>query len=261
MGRAISQAALVLVVFYLVLMVTPVVVQAADPERDFPIPVPKFNLDVNEAQTPEDYAFGLQLLFLFTILALAPSIILMTTCFVRVAIVLNFIKRALSVQELPPNQVIMSLALFLTFFIMAPTFNKINTIAVQPYLKGELPQKEALRRGIEPLREFMFRQTREKDIALFIRLGNLEQPRNTGDVPTYILIPAFMISELHLAFIMGLYLYLPFIVIDMVVASTLLSMGMIMVPPVMISLPFKLLLFVLVDGWHLLAYAIVKAYL
>ncbi|MEW5692780.1 MAG: flagellar type III secretion system pore protein FliP [Candidatus Hydrogenedentota bacterium] len=236
-------------------------IYGAGEDLNLPLPVPKVNIDITEAKSPEEVSTALQLLFLLTILALAPSIILMTTSFVRVAIILSFIKRALSLQDLPPNQVMMSLALFLTFFIMAPTFLKINNEAIQPYLKGEITQREALSKAMVPLREFMFKQTREKDIALFVKLGNLERPKNMNDIPTYILVPAFMISEIHISFIMGLYLYLPFVVIDMVVASTLLSMGMIMLPPVMISLPFKILLFIVIDGWHLLSYAIVKAYM
>jgi len=224
------------------------------------MPIPKIAFDINEAQSPKDVALSLQILFLLTILTLAPSIILMTTAFTRVVIVLDFIKRALSLQQMPPNQVIVGLALFLTVFIMAPTFTEINETALQPYLNGKIGNDQFFEKGMKPLREFMFRQTREKDIALFIKLSKIEKPENRADVPSYCLIPAFMISELKKAFEIGVYLFLPFIVIDMIVASALMAMGMIMLPPVMISLPFKIILFVLVDGWNLITYELVRSF-
>ena len=224
------------------------------------IPIPKIAFDISEATSPKDVALSLQILFLLSILTLAPSIILMTTAFTRVVIVLDFVKRALSLQQMPPTQVIVGLSLFLTFFIMAPTFSEMNEKALQPYLQGEISNQQFYDRGIEPLREFMFKQTREKDIALFIKLSNIEKPKNKTEVPVYCLIPAFMVSELRVAFEIGIYLFLPFIVIDMVIASALMAMGMIMLPPVMISLPFKLILFVLVDGWNLLIYELVKSF-
>jgi flagellar biosynthetic protein FliP len=224
------------------------------------MPIPKIAFDISEATSPRDVALSLQILFLLSILTLAPSIILMTTAFTRVVIVLDFVKRALSLQQMPPTQVIVGLSLFLTFFIMAPTLNEMNEKALQPYLQGKITNQQFYDRGIEPLREFMFKQTREKDIALFINLSKIEKPKNRADVPTYCLIPAFMISELRVAFEIGIYLFLPFIVIDMVIASALMAMGMIMLPPVMISLPFKLILFVLVDGWNLLIYELVKSF-
>ncbi len=224
------------------------------------MPIPKIAFDISEATSPKDVALSLQILFLLSILTLAPSIILMTTAFTRVVIVLDFVKRALSLQQMPPTQVIVGLSLFLTFFIMAPTFSEMNEKALQPYLQGEISNQQFYDRGIEPLREFMFKQTREKDIALFIKLSNIEKPKNKTEVPVYCLIPAFMVSELRVAFEIGIYLFLPFIVIDMVIASALMAMGMIMLPPVMISLPFKLILFVLVDGWNLLIYELVKSF-
>lgn len=224
------------------------------------MPIPKIAFDISEATSPKDVALSLQVLFLLSILTLAPSIILMTTAFTRVVIVLDFVKRALSLQQMPPTQVIVGLSLFLTFFIMAPTLTEMNDKALQPYLEGKISNQQFYDRGIEPLREFMFKQTREKDIALFIKLSNIEKPKNKNDVPTYCLIPAFMISELRIAFEIGIFLFLPFIVIDMVIASALMAMGMIMLPPVMISLPFKLILFVLVDGWNLLVYELVKSF-
>jgi flagellar biosynthetic protein FliP len=224
------------------------------------MPIPKITFDITEATTPKDVALSLQVLFLLTILTLAPSIAIMMTSFTRIIIVLDFVKRALSLQQMPPTQVLVGLSIFLTIFIMAPTFIEINDKALQPYLKGNIHNEEFFDRGIEPLREFMFKQTRKKDIALFIELAKLKKPRNEGDVPTYCLIPAFMISELKRAFEIGVYIFIPFIVIDMIVASALMAMGMIMLPPIMISLPFKIILFILVDGWNLLIYELVRSF-
>ena len=224
------------------------------------MPIPKITFDIKEAAGPRDVALSLQILFLLTILTLAPAIIMMMTAFTRVVIVLDFIKRALSLQQMPPNQVIVGLSIFLTFFIMAPTFTQINEEALQPYLKGKIDNEAFFNKGMEPLRDFMFRQTREKDIALFIKLAKIPKPKNQKDVPSYCLIPAFMISELKRAFEIGVYIFIPFIVIDMIVASALMAMGMIMLPPVMISLPFKIILFILVDGWNLLTYELVRSF-
>ncbi len=224
------------------------------------MPIPKIAFDITSAKGPKDVALSLQILFLLSILTLAPSIIIMTTAFTRVVIVLDFVKRALSLQQMPPNQVIVGLSLFLTFFIMAPTFTEMNDKALQPYLNGHISNEQFYDRGMAPLRDFMLRQTREKDIALFVKLSKIEKPKNRNDIPTYCLIPAFMISELKIAFEIGVFLFLPFIVIDMIIASVLMAMGMIMLPPVMISLPFKLILFILVDGWNLLIYELVKSF-
>jgi flagellar biosynthetic protein FliP len=224
------------------------------------MPIPKIAFDITQATGPKDVALSLQILFLLSILTLAPSIIIMTTAFTRVVIVLDFVKRALSLQQMPPNQVIVGLSLFLTFFIMAPTFTEMNDKALQPYLNGQLSNQQFYDRGMAPLRDFMFRQTREKDIALFVKLSKIEKPKNKNDIPTYCLIPAFMISELKIAFEIGVFLFMPFIVIDMIIASVLMAMGMIMLPPVMISLPFKLILFILIDGWNLLIYELVRSF-
>lgn len=229
--------------------------------EDFRMPIPKISFDIDEAQTPKDVSLSLQILFLLTILTLAPSIIMMMTSFTRVVIVLDFVRRALALQQMPPTQVIVGLAIFLTIFIMAPTINEVNEKALQPYLKGQITTEQFYERGMAPMREFMFKQTRDKDIALFIELAELERPKTRDDVPTYCLIPAFMISELKRAFEMGVYIFIPFIVIDMIVASALMAMGMIMLPPVMISLPFKIVLFVLVDGWNLLTYELVRSFM
>lgn len=224
------------------------------------MPIPRIAFDIQEASSPKDVALSLQILFLLTILTLAPSIVLMMTSFTRVVIVLDFVKRALSLQQMPPTQVIVGLSIFLTAFIMAPTFKEANEKALQPYLQQKITSEVFFERGFAPFKSFMFKHTREKDIALFIRLAKLENPKNKDDVPAYCLIPAFMISELKRAFEIGVYLFIPFIVIDMIVASALMAMGMIMLPPVMISLPFKIILFVLVDGWNLLAYELVKSF-
>jgi flagellar biosynthetic protein FliP len=224
------------------------------------IPIPRVGISIDEAQEPRDVALSLELLFLLTVLTLAPAIIISVTSFTRIAIVFSFIKRALSTQQEPPNQIMMGLAIFLTIFIMAPTIQEVNDVAVRPYFANEINAEQMFLRGMDPIREFMFRQTREKDIALFLRLGDVERPRNQEEVPTYVLVPAFIISELTTAFKIGILLFIPFIVIDLIVASTLMSMGIIFLPPVLISLPFKIILFILVDGWHLLTYQLVNSF-
>ena len=215
------------------------------------IPVPNLNIGIEPASKPQDVALSLQLLFILTILSLAPSIIIMMTAFTRIIVVLSFLRSALATQQMPPNQVVVGLALFLTFFTMSPYLDQIQKNAWQPYIAGTISQQNATTEALKPLREFMFKQTRENDIALFVNLMNGPRPASPEEVPTTVLIPAFVISELKTAFQIGFLIYIPFIVVDMVVASTLMSMGMMMVPPVMISLPFKILLFILVDGWHL----------
>jgi len=234
--------------------------------------IPFIDLTVRNPQGGQEVAFSLQLLLLLTILSLAPSIIILMTSFLRVAIVLDFIKRALSLQQVPPNQVLMGIALFLTVFIMWPTFSAIYTNSISPLAAGNLSVENAYRQAELPLREFMFNQmTREiagrdgalqrnSNIELFMAMRGLDRPREPGDVPTYVLIPAFILNELTIAFKIGILLFIPFIVIDMVVASTLMSMGMIMLPPVMISMPFKLILFILVDGWGLLTNQLIRSF-
>ncbi|MBO9540968.1 flagellar type III secretion system pore protein FliP [bacterium] len=209
---------------------------------------------------PQDVAANLQLLALLTVLSLAPAILLLMTSFTRIVIVLSFTRQAMGTQMMPPNQVIIGLAMFLTFFVMAPTLGEINTKALQPYMANQITQAVALDRAQAPIRKFMFKQTRQKDLALFVHMAKLQRPRNPNDIPTYVLVPAFVISEIKTAFQIGFVIYLPFLVIDMIVASLLMSMGMMMLPPVMISLPFKLILFVLVDGWHLLSRALVSSF-
>lgn len=214
-------------------------------------PLPRITFGIDAADEPQDVALTLQILFLLTVLSLAPAILVMMTSFTRIVIVLSFVRTAIATNQMPPNQIIIGLALFLTFFVMAPTWQQVNQAALQPLLSGEIVATEALHLGLEPVRSFMFENTRERDLMLFMEMSGAPQPTDRADVPTHVLIPAFVISELKTAFQLGFILFIPFIVIDMIVASTLMSMGMLMLPPVMISLPFKVLLFVMVDGWHL----------
>ena len=202
----------------------------------------------------------LQIFLLMTVLSLAPAILIMVTSFTRIVIVLSLLRRALGTMQMPPNQVMIGLAIFLTIFIMAPVWQQINQNSLQPYLDKKISNQEALQKAVVPLRDFMFKQTREKDLRLFVDIGKFERPKNVADIPISVLIPSFIISEVKTAFQIGLLLYVPFLIIDMVVASVLLSMGMMMLPPVMVSLPFKLMLFVLADGWYLLVGSLVKGF-
>jgi len=222
--------------------------------------LPKISLQVEEAKKGGDAAVSLQLIFLLTVLSLAPSILIMMTSFTRIVVVLSFLRTAIGTQQMPPNQLIVGLSLFLTFFVMAPAWERVNSEALQPLIADEIPYQEALKRGMEPIREFMFKQTRQKDMALFVSMAKIKQPRNAGEIPNSVLIPSFIISELRTAFQIGFILFIPFLVIDLVVSSILLSMGMMMLPPIMVSLPFKLLLFVLVDGWNLVVQSLVKSF-
>ena len=223
---------------------------------------PNIQLSIDGANNAEEAVGSLQLLSLLTILSLAPSILIMVTSFTRIIIVLSFLRNAIATQQTPPTQVLIGLALFLTFFIMSPIASEINQNALQPYLNEEITQEVAIENAMEPLREFMFRQTREKDLALFIEASGVEvtEDLQLEDIPSTTLIPSFIISELKTAFQMGFILFIPFIVLDMVVASTLMSMGMMMLPPAMISLPFKLLLFVMVDGWNVLIQSLLLSF-
>ncbi|OPL12380.1 MAG: flagellar biosynthesis protein flip [delta proteobacterium ML8_D] len=202
----------------------------------------------------------IQILVLLTALALVPTMLIMTTSFTRIVIVFSFVRNALGTQQMPPNQILIGIALFLTIFIMSPVLEQINDEAIQPYLDNKINQEEAFENAEEPLKGFMLKQTREKDLALFIDLSRSEKPQKTEDVSITVLIPAFIISELRIAFQIGFMIYVPFLMIDFIVASILMSMGMMMVPPVMISLPFKILLFVMVDGWYLLTNSIVRSF-
>ncbi|RJX27877.1 MAG: flagellar biosynthetic protein FliP [Dethiobacter sp.] len=224
------------------------------------LPIPNLNLDIGMSGEGEGLVASLQLLLLLTVLSLVPAFLVLMTSFTRVVIVLSFVRNALATQNTPPNQIIIGLALFLTIFLMRPVFTEINTKALQPLLAETISQEEALERAATPLKKFMFNQTREKDLALFVNIAGLDQPKNREEIPLTVLVPAFVISELKTAFQMGFMLFIPFLIIDMVVASTLMSMGMFMLPPVMISLPFKILLFIMVDGWHLVVKSLVQSF-
>lgn len=225
-----------------------------------PLPLPSLNIGVGAATRPNDVAVTVQIFLLLTILSLAPGLLVMTTSFTRIVVVLSFLRTAMGTQQAPSNQIVLALSMFLTFFLMSPVWQQVNTEAYQPWKAQQISQEQAMERAVKPLRKFMLSQTREKDLALFVSLSKLPRPKNAEDIPTLTIIPAFMISELRTAFQIGFLIYIPFIVVDMVVASVLMSMGMMMLPPVMISLPFKILLFVLVDGWGLVIGALVKSF-
>jgi flagellar biosynthetic protein FliP len=222
--------------------------------------LPSLNLSLTNADSPQDVATALQVVFLISILALAPSILVMMTSFVRIIIVFSFIRRAIGLQTTPPDQVLVGLALFLTFFIMSPTLTQMNDNALQPYLAEQITWQEGLEAAGDPLKRFMLRQVYEKDVALFLRIAGRPAPQTAMDIGFDVLIPAFMISEMKTAFIFGFLIFLPFLVVDMVVASILLSMGMMMLPPTVISLPFKVILFVLIDGWNLVVKQLVGSF-
>ncbi len=220
---------------------------------------PSVTIDLGQ-QGPKQTAVVLQILALLTVLSLAPALFIMVTSFTRMVIVLSFLRQALGTQQVPPNQVLISLALFLTLFVMAPVGNAVYQDAVQPLISERIGYEEAWSRGIQPIRAFMLKQMRDKDLELFIDLAHLSKPESVDQVPTHIVIPAFMLSELRIAFQIGFLIYIPFLIVDMVVASVLMSMGMMLLPPVVISLPFKLILFVLADGWYLVVGSMVKSF-
>jgi flagellar biosynthetic protein FliP len=236
------------------LLILPAVSMAAE----ITLPGVRFNLD--DAEAPQQISGIMQIIFVLTILSIVPGILVLTTCFTRLAIVFSFLRHALGVQQTPPNQIIIGLALFLTFFIMQPVWQRIHQEAIIPYQQHEIAGEEFVKRGMKPLKDFMLKQTRQKDLALFVTLAQQEKPKNADALSLTTVIPAFAISELKTAFQIGFVLYIPFIILDMVISSILLSMGMMMLPPVMISLPFKLMLFVLVDGWNLLIDSLVKSF-
>jgi flagellar biosynthesis protein FliP len=228
--------------------------------QDKALAIPKVSVEIGKASKPEDVSVTLQILLLMTILSLAPAILILTTAFTRIVVVLHFLRQAMGTQQIPPAQVLIGLALFLTFFVMAPTWSRVNDEALQPYLSSKISLQQALENGVTPLREFMLRQTREEDLALFVKMANVEKPQSRNDVPIHALVPAYAISELRIGFQIGFMLFIPFLVIDMVISSILLSMGMMMLPPSLISLPFKILLFVLVDGWHLIVRSLLESF-
>lgn len=222
--------------------------------------LPSLTIGLEQAEKPQQVSVLLQILFLLTVLSLAPAILVMTTSFTRLAVVFSMLRQALGTQQMPPNQIMIGLALLLTFFLMTPVYQQIHTDALKPYLNEEISQEDALKKALDPMREFMFKQTRKKDISLFMNISKSKKPQTLEEIPTTVLISSFVISELKTAFEIGFLIYIPFLVIDMVVASVLLSMGMMMLPPFMVSLPFKLMLFVLVDGWNLLVGSMIKSF-
>lgn len=224
------------------------------------VTLPTISLGFSSTQKPDEVVNVVKIVILMTILTLAPAILIMMTSFTRIVVVLAFLRQALGTQQMPPNQLIVGLSLFLSLLIMSPFLNEINSKALQPYLKGTISQENAADEALRPLRKFMFAQTRDTDLALFLKMGRVEQPKTRADVPSVVLIPAFVISELKTAFEIGFIIYLPFLIIDMVVASVLMAMGMMMVPPIVVSLPFKLMVFVLVDGWSLIVGSLVKSF-
>ncbi len=252
-NKWLQKVGLILLVAFMVIIGTTSFVYA-QPE------VPFVNELLENVENRQDVSVSLQILFLLTILSLAPAILIMMTSFTRIIIILSFVRRALGTQQMPPNQVMVGLALFLTFFIMAPIATNINDNALQPYLDEEIDHEVALALATDPIREFMLKNTREKDLALFANLNGEPIGEVVEEIPMRVVIPSFIISELKTAFQFGFILYIPFLVLDMVVASTLMAMGMMMLPPVMISLPFKILLFVMVDGWNLLTQSIVTSF-
>jgi len=207
---------------------------------------------VRNLGSQENLPTSMVVVLMITVISLAPAILVMTTSFTRIIVVLGFLRQAMATQQTPPNQILIGLALILTFFIMTPTYQRVNTEALQPYLNGTIGGQEAIDAGLDPVRDFMFRQTRPTDIALFLRIAELPRPQTRDDVPIHVLVPAFVLSELTTAFMIGFIIYIPFLIIDMVVASTLMAMGMMMLPPIFVSLPFKIIMFVLADGWYLL---------
>ncbi len=222
-------------------------------------PIPKLSVNIDKADKNEDYVLTLQILLVMTVLTLAPSILIMMTCFTRIIIVFHFLKQALGTQTQPPNQVLTGLALFLTFFVMQPVLNEANINGIQPYMREEITQEQAINAVVKPFREFMLKHTRQEDLALFVKLNGNNKPNDVSEVSTWTVIPAYTISELRIAFQIGFLIFIPFLVLDMVIASVLMSLGMFLLPPQMISLPVKILLFILVDGWYLLIESLMKS--
>lgn len=224
------------------------------------VQVPQISLGLNSTDNPKEIVDSIKIILFLTVLTLAPAILILMTCFTRIIVIFSFLRQALGTQQMPPNQLLVGLSLFLTFFIMRPAFTEINNEAIRPFMNGEISQDVAMETGLLPLRQFMFKQTRAEDLTLFLNLSGKTQAKTRADVETMVLIPAFVISELKTAFQIGFIIYLPFLIIDMVIASVLMAMGMMMLPPVVISLPFKIMLFVIVDGWSLIVGSMVKSF-
>lgn len=231
----------------------------ATPPSGGNLTVPKLSVNVDKAETKDDLVLNIQILGVITVLTLAPSILVMMTCFTRIIVVFHFLKQALGTNTQPPNQLLTGLALFLTFFVMQPVLNQANNEGIQPYMRDEITQDEAIDRVVNPFRQFMLKHTREEDLGLFIKLSGKDKPNTIADVSTMTVIPAYTISELKTAFQIGFLIFIPFLVLDMIIASTLMSLGMFLLPPQLISLPIKVLLFILVDGWNLIVDSLMKS--
>jgi flagellar biosynthetic protein FliP len=255
MKRKKYNSAIIAVTVFLVLLSS-----VLSPVYSQSVPLPKINITIGEAEEPAELAVTLKILLLITILSIAPTILIMLTSFTRMVVVFSFLRHAMGTQQMPPNQVIVSLALFLTFFVMMPVWDEINQNALKPFMAKEISYEVALDRAAGPIKGFMLKQAREKDIALLMKIAKIKKPSVASDISLTTLVPAFVISELRTAFQIGFLVYVPFLILDMVVACVLLSMGMMMLPPIMISLPFKLLLFVLVDGWYLIVGSLVRSF-
>lgn len=251
---------LYILIILLLVLASGTFAQQPAPTTGLSFPLPKIDVQVGSSNNGQDVSVTLQILLLMTILALAPSIMIMTTAYLRIIIVFHFLKSALGTQQMPPGQLLAGVALFITFFVMAPTWNKVNDEALKPLMDEKITTEEAYNKGIVPIREFMFKHVREEDLGLFISLANMKRPNNRNDLPTYILVPAFVLSELRTGFIIGFFLFIPFLMVDMIVSSILMSMGMMMLPPMLVSLPFKILLFILVDGWNLIVGSVVRSF-
>ncbi len=245
---------------FLYALIFAVVLIIAVPDHALSQGLPKISIGIEEAKNPGDLSVTLQIVLLMTVLTLAPSIIMMVTSFTRIVVVLSFVRQAMGTSQMPPAQLIVGLALILTIFIMAPVISQVHKDAIKPYLDGQISQEECYNKAVSPIKDFMLKQTREKDIALFVKYSGLEKPANKEELPIWVLVPGFIISELRIAFQIAFVVFIPFLVIDMVVASVLMSMGMMMLPPIMVALPFKILLFVLVDGWYLLVSSLVTSF-
>ncbi len=246
--------------FYIIILALSLVLFYCQISLGQPV-LPQIEIGWNNTDSPEQVAASLRILALITILSLAPALLIMTTSFVRIVVVLSFTRSAVGLQQSPPNQVLIGLALFLTFYVMAPTWSEVHQKALTPFMEGRLTFEEALTETEGPVKQFMGRHTRNEDLRLFLGAAEVtSRPAHYRDIPFHVLAPAFMVSELKTAFMMGFILYVPFLVIDMIVASTLMSMGMLMLPPVMISMPFKILLFVLVDGWNLVVKSLLTGF-
>ncbi len=261
MGQIISKVIIKEYIILSVIVALSIFVLAGTASSAEPLPIPNVSLNIGgSVDQPAKAATVIQLVFILTVLSLAPAILLMLTSFTRIVVVLSLLRHALGTQQVPPNQIIIGLALFLTFFIMAPVWQQVNKEALKPYYDEQISGDEAMERASVPIKNFMMKQTREKDLALFVKIAKEKRPAKPEDVSLTTLIPAFVISELKTAFQIGFMVFLPFFIIDMVVSSVLLSMGMMMLPPVMMSLPFKILLFVMVDGWHLIVGSLVQSF-